>query len=106
MELMIIIVQEPDYPKLSGTFIHNCVMATKFSTEGLYLNKKNITLMVWIEKEREEEILNYIRQSCTERMEERQVCEYNGMTMVDITKGVKVGSAIVFFLDVDRMIKF
>lgn len=50
MELMIIIVQEPDYPKLSGTFIHNCVMATKFSTEGLYLNKKNITLMVCIEK--------------------------------------------------------
>ena len=106
MELMIIIVQEPDYPKLSGTFIHNCVMATKFSTEVLYLNKKNITLMVCIEKEREEEILNYIRQSCTERMEERQVCEYNGMTMVDITKGVKVGGAIVFFLDVDRMMKF
>ena len=106
MELMIIIVQEPDYPKLSGTFIHNCEMAKKFSTGGLYLNKKNITLMVCIEKEREEEILNYIRQSCTERMEERQVCEYNGMTMVDITKGVKVGGAIVFFLDVDRMIKF
>ena len=39
-------------------------------------------------------------------MEERQVCEYNGMTMVDITKGVKVGGAIVFFLDVDRMMKF
>ena len=38
--------------------------------------------MVCIEKEREEEILNYIRQSCIERMEERQVCEYNGMTMV------------------------
>ena len=102
MELMIIIVQEQDYPKLSSTFIHNRVMATKFSTEGLYLNKKNITLMVCIEKEREEEILDYIRQSCTERMEERQVCEYNGMTMVDVTKGVKVGGAIVFFLDVDR----
>ena len=39
MELMIIIVQEQDYPKLSSTFIHNRVMATKFSTEGLYLNK-------------------------------------------------------------------
>ena len=90
MELMIIIVQEQDYPKLSSTFIHNRVMATKFSTEGLYLNKKNITLMVCIEKEREEEILDYIRQSCTERMEERQVCEYNGMTMVDVTKGVSI----------------
>ena len=99
MELMIIIVQEQDYPKLSSTFIHNRVMATKFSTEGLYLNKKNITLMVCIEKEREEEILDYIRQSCTERMEERQVCE-------DVTKGVKVGGAIVFFLDVDRMMKY
>ena len=106
MELMIIIVQEQDYPKLSSTFIHNRVMATKFSTEGLYLNKKNITLMVCIEKEREEEILDYIRQSCTERMEERQVCEYNGMTMVDVTKGVEVGGAIVFFLDVDRMMKY
>ena len=92
MELMIIIVQEQDYPK--------------FSTEGLYLNKKNITLMVCIEKEREEEVLDYIRQSCTERMEERQVCASNGMTMVDVTKGVKVGGAIVFFLDVDRMMKY
>ena len=54
----------------------------------------------------EEEILDYIRKSCTERMEERQVCEYNGMTMVDVTKGVKVGGAIVFFLDVDRMMKY
>ena len=40
MELMIIIVQEPDYSKLSGTFIHNRVMATKFSTEGLYLTEE------------------------------------------------------------------
>ncbi len=37
MELMIIIVQEPDYSKLSGTFIHNSVLAPQFSTEGLYL---------------------------------------------------------------------
>ena len=58
MELMIIIVQEQDYPKLSSTFIHNRVMATKFSTEGLYLNKKNITLMVCIEKERESWIIS------------------------------------------------
>ena len=56
MELMIIIVQEQDYPKLSSTFIHNRVMATKFSTEGLYLNKKNTLTVsqltaVWQETE-------------------------------------------------------
>ena len=56
MELLIIIVQELDFPRLSSAFIHNHVLATKFCTEGLYLNKRNITLMVCIPKEREEEI--------------------------------------------------
>ena len=31
---------------------------------------------------------------------------FNGMTMVDVTKGVKVGGATVFFIDIDRMQKF
>ena len=57
MELLIIIVQELDFPRLSSAFIHNHVLATKFCTEGLYLNKRNITLMVCIPKEREEEML-------------------------------------------------
>ena len=52
MELLIIIVQELDFPRLSSAFIHNHVLATKFCTEGLYLNKRNITLMVCIPKER------------------------------------------------------
>ena len=106
MELLIIIVQELDFPRLSSAFIHNHVLATKFCTEGLYLNKRNITLMVCIPKEREEEILGYIRSSCTEREEERLVSEFNGMTMVDVTKGVKVGGATVFVIDIDRMQKF
>lgn len=106
MELLIIIVQELDFPRLSSAFIRNHVLATKFCTEGLYLNKRNVTLMVCIPKEREEEILGYIRTSCTEREENRQVSEFNGMTMVDVTKGVKVGGATVFFMNVDRMQKF
>ena len=91
VELLIIVVQEQDFPRLSSAFTHNHVLATKFCTEGLYLNKKNITLMVCIPKEREEEIL---------------VSEFNGMTMVDVTKSVKVGGATVFFMDVDRMNKY
>ena len=59
MELLIIIVQEVDYGRLSREFIKHKILATKFTTEGLYLNKKSITLMVCIEKEREEEILEY-----------------------------------------------
>lgn len=106
MELLIIIVQEVDYECLSREFIRHRILATKFSTEGLYLNKKNVTLMVCIEKEREEEVLEYIRKSCTERVEERQVYEYNGHMLVDVVKGVKVGGATVFTADVDKVLKF
>lgn len=106
MELLIIIVQEVDYECLSKKFIRNRILATKFTTEGLYLNKRNITLMVCIEKEREEEILEYIRQSCKEREEEREVSEFNGHMYVDVVKGVKIGGATVFTADVDKMMKF
>ena len=63
MELLIIIVQEQDYPGLSREFIRNKIHATRFCTTGLYLNKTNVTLMVCIEKEREEEVLEYIRRN-------------------------------------------
>lgn len=106
MELLIIIVQEMDYECLSREFVRHRILATKFCTEGLYLNKRNVTLMVCIEKDREEEVLGYIRQSCTERVEERQVSEYNGQMLVDVVKGVKVGGATVFTADVDKILKF
>ena len=106
MELLIIIVQEVDYGRLSREFIKHKILATKFTTEGLYLNKKSITLMVCIEKEREEEILEYIRQSCTERYEERQVWEYNGKIMTDVVRNVKIGGATIFISDVDRVLKY
>ena len=57
-------------------------------------------------KEREKEILEYIKNSCTERVEERQVSEYNGQMFVDTLKGVKVGGATVFTADVDKILKF
>ena len=106
MQLLIIIIQEVDYERLSREFIRHRILATKVCTEGLYLNKKNITLMVCIEKEREKEILEYIKNSCTERVEERQVSEYNGQMFVDTLKGVKVGGATVFTADVDKILKF
>ena len=59
-----------------------------------------------IEKEREEEVLGYIRENCKERVEERQVSEYNGMMMVDVVRSVKIGGATVIVLDAKNMLKF
>lgn len=106
MEMMMVIVQEQDYEKLAALLIRNRIIATKFLTEGLYTNKKNITLMICIEKEREGEVLEYIRQSCTERYEDRQVWEYNGKVMVDVVRNIKIGGATVIISDVDRVLKY
>ena len=106
MELLIIIIQEEDYPGLSRDFIRNKIHATRFCTTGLYLNKPNVTLMVCIEKDREEEVLGYIRSNCKERTEERQVSEFNGVTMVDVVRSVKIGGATVMKGDLEALMKF
>ena len=103
---MIVIVQEQDYDALATLLIRNRIRATKFRTEGLYSNKTNITLLICIEKEREEEILEYVRQSCTEREEECKVWEYNGNVMVETERTLKIGGATIFISDVDKSLKF
>ena len=106
MELLFVILQEEDLPGLSGDLIRSRIPATRFLTEGLYLNKRNVTLMIGIEKDREEEIFSCIRKNCTERMEEREVLEYNGSFMENIIKQVKIGGAVVFIMESGKMKKF
>ena len=48
----------------------------------------------------------YVRQSCTERYEDRQVWEYDGKTMVDVVRNIKIGGATVIISDVDRVLKY
>ena len=106
MKLMIVIVQEQDFENLARLLIRNRIRATKFRTEGLYSNKTNITLLICVDAEREEEILDYIRQSCTEREEECKVWEYNGNVMIETERTLKIGGATIFISDVDKSLKF
>lgn len=106
MELLFVIVQELDLERLSRALIKHKIQATKFNSEGLYLNKKNITLMICINKDREEEVLGYIKENCTERTEERQVWEYNGHVVVDTVRSAKIGGATVFITPLEKMVNF
>ena len=106
MKLMIVIVQEQDFDALARLLIRNRIRATKFKTEGLYSSRTNITLLICVEAEREEEILDYIRQSCTEREEECKVWEYNGNVMNETERTLKIGGATIFISDVNKSLKF
>lgn len=105
MKQMIVIVQEQDYSELATLLIRNRIHATKFMTEGLYLNRRNITLLICAEDDRVEEILGYIRQSCTEREEVCEVWEYNGHMMEQARKTLRIGGATIFMSNVDEIIK-
>ena len=106
MKLMIVIVQEQDYAKLATLLIRNRIHATRFETSGLYSNKKNETLFICVEDEQQEQILDYIRESCTERKESCQVWEYNGNMMVQVEKTLKIGGATIFISEVNDIMKF
>ncbi len=106
MKLMVVIVQDQDYGKLATKLIRNRVRATKFETSGLYSNKKNVTLFICVEDEQQEQILDYIRESCTEREEICQVWEYNGHMMVQAEKALRIGGATVFISEVHNVIKY
>ena len=70
------------------------------------MKNKNIRVMVWIEEDGLEEVFGYIRETCTERIEEREVSEYNGQYFVDVVRGIKIGGATVFNIGVDEILKF
>lgn len=106
MKQMLVIVQEQDYAKLATLLIRNRIRATKFQTEGLYSNKKNISLLICVEDEQQDEILGYIQESCTEREELCQVWEYNGQMMVQAEKRLRIGGATVFISNVEQVLKF
>lgn len=106
MKQMMVIVQEQDYAKLATQLIRNRIRATKFQTEGLYSNKKNITLLICVEDEQQDQILDFIRESCTEREEICQVWEYNGQMMVQAEKTLRIGGATVFISNVEQVVKF
>ena len=91
MKQMIVIVQEQDYPELATLLIRNRIHATKFMTEGLYLNRRNITLLICAEDDRVEEVC--------------EVWEYNGHMMVQARKTLRIGGATIFMSNVDEIIK-
>ena len=92
MKLMIVIVQEQDFEPLARLLIRNRVRATKFQTEGLYSNKKNITLLICVEADREEEILDYIRKTHEEYMQKtrsvEEDCEFITRVCSHVLSGV------------------
>ncbi|GAX88696.1 cyclic-di-AMP receptor [Effusibacillus lacus] len=105
MRLIIAVVQDKDSVKLSDRLVKAGIRATKLASTGGFLKSGNSTFMIGIEKERVDEVLDLIRQSC--RAREQLVNPMSPMgnqidSYVPFPVSVQVGGATVFVLDVEK----
>ena len=109
MKLLITIVQDQDANRLMECLTEEGVQFTKISSTGGFLRAGNTTLLIGIEKEKVNRVRSLIEEACNAR--ELQVdlpASMAGMggAQALLPTRVTVGGAIIFVLDVERILSF
>lgn len=109
MKLVIAIVQDDDSADLVDLLTEANFRVTKLATTGGFLKAGNTTLMIGVEKEKVDEVLALIEETCKTR--EQIVSTPSPMAgtsgvYVPYPIEVQVGGATIFVVDVDKFIKF
>lgn len=109
MKLVIAIVQDDDSADLVDILTEANFRVTKLATTGGFLKAGNTTLMIGVEKEKVDEVLSLIEETCKTR--EQIVSTPSPMAgtsgvYVPYPIEVQVGGATIFVVDVDKFVKF
>lgn len=108
MKLIIAVVHDEDVDELSDSLTSNGFGATKIATTGTFLKQGNTTLMIGVERSKEDFLIDIIKKVCKSR---KQDCTTplmpsgaNGV-FIPCPMEVTVGGATIFVLDTDRFEK-
>ena len=107
MKLIYAIVPGEDASDVVGKLNENGFQATKISTTGGFLRKKNTTLMIGVEDEHWKKVIGIIKDICQERQTIEVKMPYvnmNGMGTMSYTslpQKIEVGGAVIFVVNVD-----
>jgi uncharacterized protein YaaQ len=106
MKLIVAIVQDEDVRDLMDGLRENNIGATKLSSTGGFLRQGNRTVIIGVEKDRVEEVMQIIAETCRERevMATMPPMVEEASLILQSFK-VKVGGATVFVLDVEEFKK-
>jgi uncharacterized protein YaaQ len=109
LRLIIAVVQDKDSVKLSDRLVKAGIRATKLASTGGFLRSGNSTFLIGVEKEKVDDVLDIIRQSCRSR--EQLVSPMSPMgnqmeSYVPYPVSVQVGGATVFVVDVEKFAHF
>ncbi|MBI2844230.1 MAG: cyclic-di-AMP receptor [Armatimonadetes bacterium] len=105
MKLLITIVHERDYSKVSESLLAAGYKFTKISTTGGLLRDGNATLFIGVDEKDVDTVLGLVRDSCKTREQYVNLPPPEVMpagTFIPNPVKVSVGGAIVFVVDVER----
>ncbi len=108
MKLILAIVQEKDSRRLMEALVAAEFQATMLASTGGFLREGNATILVGTEQNRVDDVLAVIQKTC--RVREQLVSPLPPVvepvdSYISYPVKVQVGGAIVFVLDVARMVK-
>ena len=106
MRLVITIVQKEDEHQLTQALLEEGYSCTKIGSTGGFLRKGNATLMVGTEEAKVTALLQVITRTCHARSHLAPSCSLmESECDWDEPIEVEVGGAVVFVLEVDRMLR-
>jgi uncharacterized protein YaaQ len=108
MKLVIAIVHDEDTHELIGKLNDSGFGVTKLASTGGFLRSGNTTILIGVAKEKVEEVLKLIGDTCKTRKEVTTttsiISEAGGFMTMPIE--VTVGGATIFVVDVEQHVKF
>ena len=105
MKLLITIVHERDYGKVSEALLAAGFKFTKVSSTGGLLRDGNVTLFIGVDEEEVETLLGLVQDSCKAREQYVNLPPPELMpagTFIPNPVKVSIGGAVVFVIDVER----
>ncbi len=109
MKLIVSIVHSDDANQLIAALRDGGFSSTKISTTGGFLREGNATILVGTEEHKVSTVLDIIRRNCHTRTQYVNplppVMEPGELYMPNPVE-VQVGGAVIFVLDVERLIKY
>lgn len=108
MKLIVAIINDQDAPDSIEKLTEQEYRVTKLASTGGFLRAGNTTLLVGVEKEKVNDVIDIIKNTCKSRKEIAPTpAPMMGNTGIFITYPVEVnvGGATIFVVDVDRFEK-
>ena len=107
-KLMIMVVSDADADRLIRALVSHGYPATKIGSTGGFLRRGNTTVMSGVDAREVDEVMEFVRRFCHARIEHIPLQALpitgDGAPIVDPME-VRVGGAVVFVLNIERLEK-